>query len=571
MRKSYLFIISIYSALLKLLFIIKNVHNIPPGLNNIVKLSDDNFIYNHISINSKGDMIIDTSSAESGERKFYGIKKNGTPYFGTSNYKSITVKRENDLGRSEGEALFIKYRKNQDYSETGECLVYIPIKGNKYMEYYFFEDDIIVNATIYSTIFGNIKSKRFSALKFQPDNDANLDYIFCYKNGSDLVISIGNFYNSNEYSYNQNSFIIADKTGGDKERMVSCFFTKKKIYICFFYYSSAYNRLSFLFPINDNNKNISEICKINGNTNNYINIFYKAIHVKSEIGAFIYFEKYDAGFPQIQFKRIDQLSLIDIFGPINISQFTFCKEEFLNDFIKLNDDQVCYISTNPDKQILYIVLLTLYNSDSDYWIKYFLQNIKDEYKNVLYEQIIANIYNSFITVAFSQCVPSKTNCSSSFFIIGYPNSTDSTIDIIQKIKEEKKSIDELCFYLNDSLFIDNNIFNYTFNGTQIIDYSEEIKLLVEDNQIEKNYILGGDECLKVDFPNKNGLFRKNTYKIEFAYIVKESLNETPVNYDEKTFKGKHSNFSYEINYDIWLIYLNMIKSLFIYHFFKSQI
>ena len=68
-----------------------------------------------------------------------------------------------------------------------------------------------------------------------------------------------------------------------------------------------------------------------------------------------------------------------------------------------------------------------------------------------------NIYNSFITVAFSQCVPSKTNCSSSFFIIGYPNSTDSTIDIIQKIKEEKKSIDELCFYLNDSLFIDNNI------------------------------------------------------------------------------------------------------------------
>ena len=127
MRKSYLFKIAMYSSLLKLLFILKIVRYISPKLNKIIKLSDNDFIYNHISINSKGDMIIDTSSSSSGERKFYGLKKNGSPYFGTSYCKTASVDRNDNLGRSEGEALFIKYRKNDEYSDLGECLVYIPV------------------------------------------------------------------------------------------------------------------------------------------------------------------------------------------------------------------------------------------------------------------------------------------------------------------------------------------------------------------------------------------------------------------------------------------------------------
>lgn len=82
------------------------------SLNNIIVLSGDNFIYNHISINSDGDMIIDSTSFPiSNERKFFGLKKNGEFYFTSINntktaYYTMTV--ENDKGRIEGESSFIK-------------------------------------------------------------------------------------------------------------------------------------------------------------------------------------------------------------------------------------------------------------------------------------------------------------------------------------------------------------------------------------------------------------------------------------------------------------------------------
>ena len=127
----------------------------------------------------------------------------------------------------------------------------------------------------------------------------------------------------------------------------------------------------------------------------------------------------------------------------------------------------------------------------------------------------------FITIVFIHSITGQNDKDSSLIILGYANSNDSTIDIIELIKEEKKHIDQLCFYLNDSLIIDNNIFNYIFNGTIIIDYSEEIKLFLDDKPIEKNFILPKDECIKIYFPNENGIFRKSIYNIEFAYIVKE--------------------------------------------------
>ena len=548
MRKSYLCKISMYFSLIELLFILKTVQNISPTLNNIIKLSDDDFIYNHISINSKGDMIIDTSSSTSEKRKFYGIKRDGNPYFGTSYYKIMSVERVNQPGRSEGEALFIKYKKNQDNSEIGECLAYIPGKDNKYVEYYFFEDSYTVSKEVNSYNFEGIKSKRFSVFKFQSDNDTDLDYIFCYKK-NDFMISQGNFDKSNEYIYNEYYSSQAYQYGLNIERMVSCFFTKNKIYICFFFFFRQYHIILFL--IKDKNIDKKLESTINYNSFSLQNIFYKAIHVKNEIGAFIFFSKENIDHPQIQFKRIiNEFSLIDMFSPIDINIYTFCKEESLNDFIKLNDEQVCYISTSTDKKILYIVIITLYNLDSNYLVKYFSQNM-EKYNIVFNKQIISNIYNGFITIAFSHSTTAPANTGSSFLILGYANSTDININIIEKIKEEGNSIDNLCFYLNSGLTIDNNLLNYTFNGTQIIDYSGEVELFVDNNHIEKNFILAEDKCIKISFPNENGLFRANTYQIEFAYIVKESMNETITNYEEKTFRGKHSNYSFIIKDDIY--------------------
>ena len=62
----------------------------------------------------------------------------------TSAYKTLHVRRNKDLGRTGGEALFIKYIENQEYSNINECLVFIPKQNNKYAEYYFFDKDELI-------------------------------------------------------------------------------------------------------------------------------------------------------------------------------------------------------------------------------------------------------------------------------------------------------------------------------------------------------------------------------------------------------------------------------------------
>ena len=57
-----------------------------PLLNNIIRLGDEGFGYNHFSFNSNGDMIIDSEAYPiSNERRFFGLKKNGRFYFKDSN------------------------------------------------------------------------------------------------------------------------------------------------------------------------------------------------------------------------------------------------------------------------------------------------------------------------------------------------------------------------------------------------------------------------------------------------------------------------------------------------------
>ena len=51
-------------------------------LNNIIRLADNPYRYNHISFNAEGDMVLDIESYPVTKiRKFYGIKKNGRAFF----------------------------------------------------------------------------------------------------------------------------------------------------------------------------------------------------------------------------------------------------------------------------------------------------------------------------------------------------------------------------------------------------------------------------------------------------------------------------------------------------------
>ena len=91
-----------FLILLQIIFLVN-----PELLNNIIELAGHPYVYSHFSFNSNGDMIIDSSTTNySGERKFYGLKKNGRFYFNKPNYELgyFSMNVQNEKPRYEGES-----------------------------------------------------------------------------------------------------------------------------------------------------------------------------------------------------------------------------------------------------------------------------------------------------------------------------------------------------------------------------------------------------------------------------------------------------------------------------------
>jgi hypothetical protein len=82
-------------------------------LNDIIWIGDLNFRYVNLANNSNGDMVVETTSLPASEKRlFYGITKDGNPFFKDNNFfNSINVKDQEgneDKGRYEGEIFFLK-------------------------------------------------------------------------------------------------------------------------------------------------------------------------------------------------------------------------------------------------------------------------------------------------------------------------------------------------------------------------------------------------------------------------------------------------------------------------------
>ena len=181
--------------------------------------------------------------------------------------------------------------------------------------------------------------------------------------------------------------------------------------------------------------------------------------------------------------------------------------------------------------------------------------MKTQYNINFYTQIISNNYNGFVSLAFSHLLTTESGYFSSFMILGYANSTNYTFNIINEIKNKQVPIDKLCFYLNETFSIENNLLEFSFYGTQIIDYSDGMQLKQGNDTIQKNnsYILLKDRCITISFPEENGINKANSYRIELAYVVKETANGGLTSYTQKIYTGKYSNFSFVISNDVFCL------------------
>ena len=165
-------------------------------LNYIIRLGNNPYRYNHFSINSEGDMVIDTVSYPLQKvRNFYGIKKNGSEFFtdknGNKNYHSW---KSVSGARVEGESIFIKIKSSNSNLNGNEYLFCIS-KYDTYatfkIEFFsFISPDITTFSVGTDSLFGKISSNAFSIV---PDPQTEFYYFISfiatpYSNSNKFVI-----------------------------------------------------------------------------------------------------------------------------------------------------------------------------------------------------------------------------------------------------------------------------------------------------------------------------------------------------------------------------------------------
>ena len=549
---------------IKLLFILSQIKFIfPQILNNIIRLGDNGFIHNHFSFNSEGDMIIDSSSNPSNkERRFYGLRKNGRFYFKNLNnsatpYFSLFINRddrENEFRKFFGESIFIKLGSSNNIKEDGkEYLLSVPKKGNCYSELYFFEEKNILYEINYK-IFGNITSNVFSIIKLPEDHNSNFHYIFSYIVDNSLFFIKIIYFDKDSSSFYKK---VSEKYFQCINRkIVSCFFTIQKKYICFYQrYDYVYTIIAFnISSTSLDTFSETEILKAR-ESNEDKKIFFKGIHLKEEIGAFIYFKTINDKNPILILKKCNSENKMinySSFGDIEIKKAEFNSYVTLNDLIKLNEFQICFVSTTSEKETLNIVIFNLYNNDENMTIRYY--SIKKEKLNKIkfYEELKVSLYNNFISLAFSHYLSEDDNNEnkySSLIIFNYPNSTDYSLDLIQQLFITNKNIENDYFFnLEGNLKIENNIFGYVYKGTQIINYSNNIYLKNKGQILEKKEILLKDHQITLSFPS-NDSYEEGNYTIEYAYVLTEPNYENIKKYydsiDESYYNKKNEKDDYK--------------------------
>ena len=379
--------------------IIKKINVNPVLLNNIIELAGNRYIYSHISFNSDGDMIIDSSTSNnSGERKFYGLKKNGRFYFNITNYElgyfSMTV--QNEKPRYEGESFFIKLTSNNTQIHGRELLLgvskNIGTDSGFYTEIYNLNDN---NYTKYKTynILGWLIGDTFSIMESLDESDPNYYYYtFCYcsLNEHKYYFNIRKIYFS--FDLPEGYYIKEKKIEKiNYSRIVSAFYTENKILICF-----DTNENQHLM-ITAYDSNLEELCAKEINDTEIIiadnRYFMKGIHFKNEIGIFIYFIQNIPKVSIIQYNSNNTFN--SLFREINLDKadFTFDIDYMMNDIVKLNNNQICYISISSEKEHFQFIVLTLYKNDQLINIKYYQIEIGISYNMKLANQLKASLYN----------------------------------------------------------------------------------------------------------------------------------------------------------------------------------
>ena len=564
------------------LFLSRNFVNLS-SINKIIRIGDHNFRYIHFSYFSNGDMIIDTSAYPiSQERRFFGLKTNGRFFFDNEETPYCSINVDHDKGRIEGESYRITIKSdNIDYNGK-EVILGISKAADEvhYVEIYDLDNKTLMAKYLTTEKFGNIYSDYFSITKSPDETDNVYTIAYVDKQPGDFYIQIRKAYFTFDTSLKYMNKTNYEIQTGD-QRTLSCFYIEKLLYLCYYLSADALHlRVRAYSPdfSTEVKSNVYDAPSTYGGST-----FFKGIHFKANNGIFTYY-KIAQNYPTISILNClnnGTMYPYNNFGEINLDKETdFNKDVNLNDIIKINDYQICYISVNGDDKTKFkIIIFTLYNNDTLMNIRYYSNEMWNNYGVRIFLNLKADMYKNFIALGFSNCPQYDCYWSgtdehySSLLIFSYPNSTDNNFNIISYLYISDQKIENgFKINLEEKLVIENNLFGYVFNGTKIMNFPTGIylKYMANGNAIEDGAIIFKDEDV-IFYLEESEEYSKRNYTFEFSYILEEdnyenldnNVNMTSYDYSHGSDKGelfKEENYYIKNEYIGKYSYFNIIIS-----------
>ena len=511
-------------------------------LTKIIKIGDLNFRYVNFAEFSNGSIIIETTAYPGNEKRmFYGLDIDGRGLFNTDNgsrtyFYSINVGEQPgnpDKTRFEAENFIATI--NEGPNKGKEYLVSVS-KSNKFPELFIFDEGKINQKQTSKFLGAEMNNLRGFAFSYTKDNR------YYSLVGIKATINNGNHILLRRLIFKNNKFTETNPEKKEFKRpynlgdSLSCFITTET-------YSTICCYLELTPKAEDNNN----FCILALNEkledpksscfSNYVttvgNTFLKCIHLKGEAGAFTYFNSNNI--PIILLKKYNKTRKnfdnyltrhyylrLDLYTKNDIYFNNYCLK---NDFIKITENKLCFITSSNTNDTLYISILNIFEL-KDVIIRYYSINIfkLNNYKILL--DMRGHLYKNYIALAFSYCrseicfTDRQGEHFSAFLLFSYPGQKQSKLSIEEYLLDHNDiKINNLLLDFKNISMVDNNLFGYEYKG---------IKL--KENKCDKINILSSI----TNQPIENDLLvEEEKIKIKFKYILTEPSYENYTNYVEE--------------------------------------
>ena len=522
-------------------------------LNNVINIYNpfDRVSYISCITNTKGDLFITINPQEkSTTRLIYAIKSDGSIYFNDTDNKPYKIMNSTlDLNRYPLLS-FLKFEDNE---------YLISFTQNSMFESFDLNSNNISNQGIFQILGpnSNINKNTFTRLNYYNNNNYILNS-YIERNNRYFLLQILNF---PKLQLDRKIGKLENKVGESWHySSVTCF---ENIDLIECLYVDKYRLYTVaIFNISNLEEIYTKIIEVS--SIRFDELFSKCIQIKDYIGAFIYFRENNA-IPKLNFIKLNMVyennsfiyKLENYTDPlyINSDQKYYLGNNYIyNDIIKFNENDIIYVNTKNESDILMIIIIKLSDESKNILINYYKIELKEKYNIRIYKDMNIFKYNELLGIAMTNYnfTLSSNETYASYFIIG-ESFTNLTLPNNINIFEDDDDGNKFQIKAEDFIDIKNNIFGYEISAIKIISdlreellgfylYSNELQ-----KKIEENDLLPINDTINFKIIGESGV-KLDNYTIEFEGRISEPDYDTFISYSDSYENYPYDNSSFKQYY-----------------------